>query len=540
MAGRLNARFAATVTKPGRHGDGNGLYLLVKPSGAKSWVLRTVVRGRRCDIGLGGYPLVSLAEARAAAFDNRKLARAGGDPLALKRRPDIPTFEDAAQTVIDIHKPTWRDGGKSAGQWSASLRQHAFPRLGTKRVDTITTADVMAVLLPIWTEKAETARRVRQRISAVMRWAVAQGYRADNPAGDTIAAALPKVGETRRHFRALHHTEAGDAIRAVMGSQASLSVRLAFEFLVLTAARSGEVRSASWSEFDMDTATWTIPGERMKGGREHRVPLVGPGAGDPRRGAGARRRKRSGFSSTRRAQAHVRLDAVQAVAGTGYRRSSARLSLHLSGLVFGGRARAPRRSRSVPCPRRERCRRSLCPLRPVGTPPQTDGAVGHASREPCRRQGGSDGAAVEGGRPVSGADVRSDIEREFKEAKRVARAYLRSAGLLPPEGKSKQEHDKEQRWRVERNMRDAILRGSVPGRRAQRSRCVQRRRFGTPVPALTVVTTKSSTLFSKGIALTGRIDWRWIGSCAGCSRRARMCRYGCEYGMKNPGKRKRG
>ena len=111
MAGRLNARFAATVTKPGRHGDGNGLYLVVKPSGSKSWVIRTVVRRRRCDIGLGGYPLVSLAEARAAAFDNRKLARAGGDPLALKRRPDIPIFEDAARTVIEI---TSRLGGTAA------------------------------------------------------------------------------------------------------------------------------------------------------------------------------------------------------------------------------------------------------------------------------------------------------------------------------------------------------------------------------------------------------------------------------------------
>ena len=273
MAGKLTARFVTTVTEPGRHGDGNGLYLLVKPSGAKSWVLRTVIRGRRCDIGLGGYPLVSLAEARTAAFDNRKLARAGGDPLALKRRPDIPVFEDAARTVIEIHKPTWRDGGKSAGQWEASLRQHVFPRLGVKRVDTITTADVMAVLLPIWTRKAETARRIRQRISTIMKWAIAQGYRADNPAGDAIAAALPKVGNTRRHFRAVHHSEAGDAIRAVRESQASLAVRLAFEFIVLTAARSGEVRGALWSEVDMDTATWTILGERMKSGREHRVPL---------------------------------------------------------------------------------------------------------------------------------------------------------------------------------------------------------------------------------------------------------------------------
>ena len=275
MAGRLNARFTATVTKPGRHGDGDGLYLLVKPSGAKSWVLRTVVRGRRCDIGFGGYPLVSLVEARAAAFDNRKLARAGGDPLALKRRPDIPIFEEAARTVIAIHKPTWRDGGKSAGQWESSLRQYAFPRLGAKRVDTIATADVMAVLLPIWTEKAETARRIRQRIGAVMKWAVAQGYRGDNPAGDAIAAALPRTGGTRRHFRAVHHSEVGDVIRVVRGSQASLAARLAFEILVLTAARSGEVRGATWSEIDMDAATWTIPGERMKAGREHRVPLSG-------------------------------------------------------------------------------------------------------------------------------------------------------------------------------------------------------------------------------------------------------------------------
>lgn len=147
-AGKLSSRFAATVTKKGRHGDGNGLYLVVKDSGAKSWVLRTVVRGRRCDIGLGGYPLVSLAEARAAALEGRKLARAGG---------------------------------KSAGQWEASLRQHAFPRLGSKRVDTITTADVMSVLLPIWIAKSETARRVRRRIGTIMKWAIAQGFRDDTP-----------------------------------------------------------------------------------------------------------------------------------------------------------------------------------------------------------------------------------------------------------------------------------------------------------------------------------------------------------------------
>ena len=274
VAGRLNARVAATVTKPGRHGDGNGLYLLVKPSGAKSWVLRTVVRGRRCDIGLGGYPLVSLAEARAAAFDNRKLARTGGDPLALKRRPDIPVFEEAARTVIEIHKPTWRDGGKSAGQWESSLRQNAFPRLGAKRVDTITTADVMAVLLPIWTAKAETARRVRQRIGTIMKWAVAQGYRDDNPAGDAIGAG---VAESERRAPAFpgrasqrgRRRDPGGAGGAGVAGVARLTAGLRVSGA--DAARSGEVRGAAWSEIDMDAATWTIPGERMKGGREHRV-----------------------------------------------------------------------------------------------------------------------------------------------------------------------------------------------------------------------------------------------------------------------------
>ena len=139
----------------------------------------------------------------------------------------------------------------------------------------------MAVLLPIWTEKAETARRVRQRISAIMKWAVAQGHRADNPAGDAIAAALPKAGDTPKHYKAVHHAKAGDAIQAVRESQASLAARLAFEFLVLTAARSGEVRSAVWSEFDMEAAVWTVPGERMKNRTRASCAPIGPGAGNP-------------------------------------------------------------------------------------------------------------------------------------------------------------------------------------------------------------------------------------------------------------------
>ena len=205
---------------------------------------------------------------------NRKIAREGGDPLAQRRRTTaIPTFEAATATVIDLHRHGWKND-KHAAQWGATLRSYMFPRFGQRSVADITTADVMSVLMPIWNEKPETARRVRQRISTVMKWAVAQGYRADNPAGDAIGAALPKHnGKTKRHHRALPHGEVAAAIKKVRESNAGRSVKLAFEYLVLTAGRSGEVRLATWDEIDMETATWTVPAARMKAGREHRVPL---------------------------------------------------------------------------------------------------------------------------------------------------------------------------------------------------------------------------------------------------------------------------
>ena len=244
------------------------------PSGGKQWIQRLVIGGKRRDLGLRTYPLVSLAEAREQAFTNRKLARAAGDPLALMRRPDVPTFEKAAAMVIGIHRPSWKSGGKSAAQWEASLRDYVFPRIGDKRVDQVTTADVMAVLLALWNDKPETARRVRQRIGAVMKWAVAQGYRPDNPAGEAIGAALPKHNHIiKRHHRALPYAEVAGAIEAVRGSGAYAGSKLAFEFLVLTACRSGEVRLATWDEIDLGSAEWSIPPERMKAKRDHRVPL---------------------------------------------------------------------------------------------------------------------------------------------------------------------------------------------------------------------------------------------------------------------------
>ena len=275
---RLSATFVQTVNVTGRYGDGRGglgLSLLVKPASAggfsKSWAQRIRLDGRPANVGLGSYPVVTLAAARAKALANARAAAEGRDPRARSSR--APTFEVAAEKVIEIRGASWKDGGKSAAQWRASLRDYALPKIGDKPVHSITTADVMGVLLPVWSTKRETARRVRQRIGAVMKWAVAQGYRGDNPAGDAISAALPKNGTRRQHQRALPHVEVAPALARVQESAAHRATALAFEFLVLTACRSGEVRGARWTEVDDDTAIWTVPPARMKAKLEHRVPL---------------------------------------------------------------------------------------------------------------------------------------------------------------------------------------------------------------------------------------------------------------------------
>ena len=272
----LSAAFVKTVSAPGRYGDGrggHGLSLLVKSTAtgrvSKSWSQRVRLNGKPANLGLGTFPVVTLADARAKALENRRIIAQGRDP----RNGGIPTFSEAAERVIAIHAEGWKDSSKSAAQWRASLRDHAFPRLGRKRVSDVTTADVMCVLLPIWNSKRETAMRVRQRIGAVMRWAVAEGFRDDNPAGEAIGAALPKNGVVRQHHKALPHEKVGDALLKVRNSNAHPLTKLAFEFLVLTACRSGEVRGARWDEVDVEAGTWIVSAERMKTGRAHRVPL---------------------------------------------------------------------------------------------------------------------------------------------------------------------------------------------------------------------------------------------------------------------------
>ena len=216
--------------------------------------------------------MVTLAEARKVALENRRAVANGIDPR-VRDEDSIPSFEESVEQVIAIHIEGWKDAGRSAQIWRSSLDAYAMPRLGRKPVSEISTADVMAGLLPIWATKAETDRRLKHRISAVMRWAIAQGYRQDNPAGEAISAALPKTGKVKQHQRALPFGVVGSAVSAVRETGAWPATKLAFEVLTLTATRSGEVRNTRWEEIDEQSLTWTVPRERMKSGREHSVPL---------------------------------------------------------------------------------------------------------------------------------------------------------------------------------------------------------------------------------------------------------------------------
>lgn len=261
------------VERPGRYADGNGLYLVVDPSGAKRWMLRTIVHGTRRDIGLGGLSLVSLAEAREKAIEYRKLARAGGDPIAEKRSAQrtIPTFRDAAKKVHGEHEPTWKNA-KHGQQWINTLEQYAYPEIGDKRVDHIDTPDILRILSPIWLTKAETARRVRQRIASVFDWAKAAGHRTgDNPV-EGVTRGLPKQSERKGHHEAMRYSDVPAFVKKLRATNSELG-KLAFEFLILTAARTSEVLEARWDEIDIDQKLWTVPPARMKAKREHRVPL---------------------------------------------------------------------------------------------------------------------------------------------------------------------------------------------------------------------------------------------------------------------------
>lgn len=250
------------------------VFVDVDPNGSKRWLLRTVVQGRRRDIGLGSARLVSLAEAREKATAYRKIAREGGDPIADRKRDTAValTFAECARRVHTAHAPGWRNQ-KHASQWLATLERYAFPHFGDRPVGQVDSSDVLRALSEIWLSKPETARRVRQRIRMVFDYAKAAGHRgSDNPV-DGVTRALPRQTDRAKHHTALPYASIPEFIASLDHTIPGEPTRLALKFLIGTASRTGEVLGARWAEIDWETMTWTVPAERMKARREHRVPL---------------------------------------------------------------------------------------------------------------------------------------------------------------------------------------------------------------------------------------------------------------------------
>ena len=270
---RLNARTAATVSKNGRHADGGGLYLSISSNGGRRWVFLFRWHGKPTEIGFGSAREVPLARARELASQARAKLAEGINPKIARRPSAGATFGQCADRVIEAMRPSWRNR-KHAGQWEMTLRDYAAP-LRRLPADKITTDDVLSVLKPLWNEKPETASRLRGRIERVLDAAKAQGLRSgENPARwrGHLDQLLPKRQRlTRGHYAAMSYADV-PTFAASLQSREATAAR-ALEFAILTAARSGEVFGARWDEFDLKRAVWTVPAERMKGAREHRVPL---------------------------------------------------------------------------------------------------------------------------------------------------------------------------------------------------------------------------------------------------------------------------
>ena len=264
----------------GRHGDGNGLYLVVDPSGARRWVVRVVVKGQRnrqggplrTDFGLGGADVVTLQEARAKALEYRRLAKSGLNPR-FNAKKEIPTFEEVARQVHLERLPTWRNE-KHGAQWINTLADYVFPLIGRLPVSDIGQPEVLSCLTPIWTLKPETARRVAQRIKAVLDVARSKGFRSgENPVvAIRDARVLPKIKARAEHHKAMDWRDV-PAFYADLKPRDAMAAK-ALMFTCLTASRTSEALGARWEEFDFDAMLWTVPASRMKGGEVHRVPLT--------------------------------------------------------------------------------------------------------------------------------------------------------------------------------------------------------------------------------------------------------------------------
>lgn len=276
--------------KPGRHADGNGLYLIVRDTGSRQWLLRVVVPSltggdaKRQDFGLGSASDVTLADARRKAAQWREWAKAGRDPRVAQRIVDKEradrdavydrTFQWAAERAHEAMRPAWQNA-KHSNQWISTLATYAFPKIGGEPVETIDGPAIVDLLSPIWLTKPETARRVRQRIAAVLDYAHAKGWRSTEAPMRSIMAgkALARQPRGKEHHEAVAYVDAPGAIARLRAKPETVG-RLALEFAIITATRSGEVRGATWGEIDLDSGLWTIPAARMKAKREHIVPLT--------------------------------------------------------------------------------------------------------------------------------------------------------------------------------------------------------------------------------------------------------------------------
>lgn len=284
----MSALAVKNLTAKGFYAVGGvaGLHLQINDNGAKSWILRATVGRKRRDIGLGGFPDVPLAEARDKARQTRQLIEQGIDPVQAKKDAKSQlkaaqaaeiTFEQSAKEYMASKGAEWKNA-KHSQQWTNTLKTYAYPVIGKLQVKDVGLSHVVKILEPIWYEKTETAKRLRGRIESVLDWAAVRGYRSgDNPARwkgylDTILPSPNKIAK-KDHHKALPVNEVGNFMNELV-KRNGISAR-ALEFLVLTAARSGEVRGATWDEIDIENAIWTIPATRMKAGKEHRVPLSG-------------------------------------------------------------------------------------------------------------------------------------------------------------------------------------------------------------------------------------------------------------------------
>ncbi len=279
LSGKLTKKLVENLGA-GRHGDGNGLYLVVDPSGARRWIVRVVVKGQknkrgaplRTDFGLGGADIVTINQARERALEYRRMAKQGLNPR-FNAKQEIRTFEEVAQQVHIDRMPTWKNA-KHGQQWINTLRDYAFPKIGRMPIDSIDQPEVLMCLSPIWTEKHETARRLAQRIKTVLDVAKSKGMRSgENPVtAIKDAKVLPKVTAKPKHHKAMHWRDV-PAFYASLKTRNAMAAK-ALMFTCLTGSRTSEILGMRWEEMDLEARVWTCPEERMKAGAAHRVPLT--------------------------------------------------------------------------------------------------------------------------------------------------------------------------------------------------------------------------------------------------------------------------